>query len=105
VDGGEAVSVEGNECKRGERYAADEVKNPVRTFTSTVRVRGGALPLCPVRSDGSIPLPMMMAAAREVSAATAEAPIEIGQVMIENILETGVNIIASRSMPSAERRF
>ena len=44
-DAGKVLSVSGNTCKRGEKYAIDECTNPVRMLTSTIRVNGGALPV------------------------------------------------------------
>ncbi|MBQ3399082.1 MAG: DUF1667 domain-containing protein, partial [Synergistaceae bacterium] len=49
-DSGEVSKVEGNTCPRGASYAKSEVKDPRRVFASTVRVKGGKLPVCPVRS-------------------------------------------------------
>ena len=54
-DSGEVMKVEGNTCARGESYARSEVKDPRRVFASTVRVKGGKLPVCPVRSKTPAP--------------------------------------------------
>ncbi|MDR3281337.1 MAG: DUF1667 domain-containing protein [Synergistaceae bacterium] len=98
VKGTEVVNVEGNTCPLGVKYAHSEVSNPVRTFTSTVRVEGGSLPVCPVRSKTPLPLTKMFDVTREVAKITASPPIEIGQVLIENVSGTGVDIVASRSL-------
>jgi CxxC motif-containing protein len=98
IEGAEVLSVEGNACPLGEKYARNEVINPVRTFTSTVKVTGGTLPLCPVRSDAPIPLSKVFEVAAEAAKLTVTAPIEIGQVLIENVLGTGRNIVSSRSL-------
>ena len=100
VDGGDVTRVDGNSCPLGEKYARSEVKNPVRIFTSTVKVSGGVLPVCPVRSDAPLPLRRISEAAREVADVTVNAPIEIGQVIVKNICGTGANIIASRTLHS-----
>jgi CxxC motif-containing protein len=97
-EGGKLVSVSGNACPTGERYAASEVSLPVRSFTSTVRVDGGTLPRCPVRSRSPVPLSLIFAVKAETDRVTVKPPIEIGQTVIKNVLETGVDIIASRSM-------
>jgi len=98
VEGAEVLKVEGNTCKLGDKYARNEVANPVRTFTSTVRVRSCALPVCPVRSKTPLPLAKMFDVTREVAQIIAEPPIEIGQVLIENVAGTGSDIVASRSL-------
>ncbi|MDR1943994.1 MAG: DUF1667 domain-containing protein [Synergistaceae bacterium] len=98
VRGKEVLSVEDNGCPLGVKYARNEVANPVRTFTSTVRVNGGSLPVCPVRSRTPLPLSKVFSVTREVAKVTALAPISIGQVLIEDVCGTGVDIIASRSL-------
>ncbi|MDR1979541.1 MAG: DUF1667 domain-containing protein [Synergistaceae bacterium] len=99
TEGTQVLSVEGNSCPLGEKYARSEVANPVRTFTSTVRVRGGSLPVCPVRSRTPLPLSKVFEAAREIAALTVDAPIEIGATLIKNVCESGSDIVASRSLP------
>jgi CxxC motif-containing protein len=83
----------------GERYAASEISAPVRSFTSTVRTDGGTLPCCPVRSRSPLPLPVILAVKDEIDKISVKPPIEIGQTIIKNVLKTGVDIIASRSIP------
>ncbi|MDR1379762.1 MAG: DUF1667 domain-containing protein [Synergistaceae bacterium] len=103
VEGAEVLSVEGNTCPLGEKYARSEVANPVRTFTSTVRVNGGLLPLCPTRSKTPLPLSKVFDVAREVAQLTVDAPIEIGATLIKNVCGTGSDIVASRSLPRKHR--
>ena len=91
-------SIEGFSCPRGEEYAQAEFTNPVRVFTSTVRVKGGDMDLLPVKTDGSIPKPMMMDAARESCRIQVEAPVKIGQVIQSNFCGTGVDLVAARNI-------
>ena len=98
VGGTEVLHLEGNLCPRGVTYARDEVANPMRTFTSTVRVKGGVLPVCPVRSRTPLPLKKVFDVTREVAKVSLSAPVTIGQVIIENVCGTGADIIASRSL-------
>ena len=99
VRGTEVLRLEGNACPRGVTYARDEMANPLRIFTSTVRVTGGVLPVCPVRSRAPLPLEKVFDVTREVAAKTSlSAPITIGQVIIENVCGTGTDIVAGRSL-------
>jgi len=95
---GTELLVDGNTCPRGVSYAQNEITNPLRTFTSTVRVKGGVLPVCPVRSKTPLPLDKVFDVAREVAKAAVSAPLTIGQVLIENVCGTGTDIIACRSL-------
>jgi len=96
--GTEVSKVEGNSCPRGVKYAQDEITNPTRTFTSTIRVKGGVLPVCPVRSRAPLPLKKVFDVTREVAKISLPAPVMIGQVIIENVCGTGIDIVASRSL-------
>ena len=91
-------SIEGFSCPRGEEYAQTEFTNPVRVFTSTVRVKGGDLDLLPVKTNGSIPKPMMMDAARESCRIEIEAPVKIGDVIQSNFCGTGIDLVAARNI-------
>lgn len=97
-DDGEVASVTGNSCQRGAAYARAEVKDPRRIFVSTVRVRGGRLPVCPVRSKTPAPKGKLKEIARAIAKLNVKAPIKIGQVLIHNVCGTDVDIVASRDL-------
>jgi len=102
VEGDQVVSVKGNTCPRGQTYAEAEVRNPVRVFTSTVRVEGGVLSVCPVRSARPLPLSRVFDVALELARVKVVAPVSIGQVIIADVCGTGVDIVASRSLKRKE---
>lgn len=95
LENGEVVKVEGNTCKRGEIYAKKEVTAPTRTVTSTVRARNGERPVVAVRTRTDIPKEKIFAVMDAINAAEVEAPVGIGDVVIENVCGTGVDIVAS----------
>ncbi len=97
-DAGEVTKVEGNTCPRGESYARSEVKDPRRVFASTVRVKGGKLPVCPVRSKTPAPKGKLFDIAKAVAGLNVEAPVKIGQVLIHSVCGTDVDIVASRDL-------
>jgi CxxC motif-containing protein len=98
---GEVVGVTGQQCKVGKSYAEEEFKDPRRVVTTTVPVEGGVLPLLPVRSTAPIPKRMLMDAARDLAGVVVEAPVESGQVIVKDILGTGVDVISSRDLARA----
>ena len=100
MDGGKFVSVTGNTCPRGAKYAETEMTAPRRVLTSTVKVSGGHLPLCPVRTKGDIQKEMLFEAMRAVNQVCIPAPVSIGQVVIEDLCGTGVPLIATREIHS-----
>ena len=100
MDGGKFVSVTGNTCPRGAKYAETEMTAPRRVLTSTVKVSGGHLPLCPVRTKGDTPKETLFQAMRAVNQVWIPAPVSIGQVVIEDLCGTGVPLIATREIHS-----
>ena len=98
LNNGEIVRVIGNACPRGETYARSEVKDPRRIFASTVRVIGGKLPVCPIRTKTPAPKEKIFDIAKEVAKLKIKAPVKIGQVLIHNVCGTDVDIVASRDL-------
>ncbi len=94
-NGKEIREIEGYTCKRGEEYARNEYIAPVRTLTSTVKARGYSCPIISVRSDRPIPKEKIFAAMDIIRKTEVEAPFYVGKVVVENILETGANIVLS----------
>ncbi|MDY3006649.1 DUF1667 domain-containing protein [Anaerococcus sp. AGMB00486] len=94
-DKGEIQDITGNTCKRGEIYARNEVKNPVRMVTSTVKVIGGKLYSVPVKTSDAIAKDKMKEAMYEINKASIKAPVHIGDVVVNNIANTGIDLIAT----------
>jgi CxxC motif-containing protein len=90
--------VEGNKCFRGADYGIKEMTNPTRALTTTVIISDASVRRLPVRTSGTIPKHLIKQAMELINKAEAKAPIKVGQVIIKNILDTGVDIIASRSI-------
>lgn len=96
IEEGKVTKIEGNTCKRGYNYAYSEVTNPVRTVTSTIKLEDGKM--VPVKTDKPIPKELIFKCMEEVNKVTAKSPIKIGDIIIENILGTGSNIIATKNI-------
>ncbi|MGI6004289.1 MAG: DUF1667 domain-containing protein [Christensenellales bacterium] len=96
LEGENMLSVSGNRCKRGEIYAKMECTNPVRTVTSTVRLTGSHLRALPVRTAGPIPKSKIFDCIRALAGVSVAAPVRIGDVIVQNVCDTGVDIIATR---------
>jgi CxxC motif-containing protein len=79
-------------------YASAEITDPRRMATTTVLVSHGCHPLLPVRSREAIPKRLLADVVRSLRQVVVEAPVEQGQVIVADILSTGVDIIASREI-------
>ena len=95
IDNGVVVSVTGNTCPRGAKYAETECTHPVRPLTTTVKVEGGKHPVVPVKSADAIPKEKMFDCMNVLNEVQVKAPVKIGDVIVENICDTGINIIAT----------
>ncbi len=101
LDGYNVVSLEGNNCRLGEDYVRKEVSDPRRVVTTTVKVRGGVKPLAPVWTDGDVPKARILELTDALRKIELDAPVEIGQVVLENALGLGINVMASGAVERA----
>lgn len=93
-----SISVKGNSCKRGEVYGIKECTNPTRIVTSTVVVKNGTEEVLPVKTEKDIPKSRIFDCVRLLKNIAVEAPVNIGDVIVENVLDTGVNIVATKKI-------
>jgi CxxC motif-containing protein len=100
MDGETIVNVDGNACRKGIDYAEEEIKDPRRMVASTVMVKNGFHPLVPVYTERPVPKPLIEDVLVELRKVELEAPVALNDIVIENVLGTGINVIASRNMPS-----
>lgn len=98
LEAGRVTLVEGNHCKRGAQYAEKEVTNPTRTVTTIIPVRGGREKMLSVKTRTDIPKAKVQACMRALKNVTAEAPVQIGNVILADVAETGVDIIATKEI-------
>ena len=95
-------SVTGNSCPRGDKFAHQELTCPVRVLTTTVAVSVGDEALLPVRTAEAIPLELHAQAMNLIRGLVVNAPIRIGDVVLENLLDTNINLIASMDIDRAQ---
>lgn len=95
LDGKNVISVEGHTCKRGDVYARTECTAPMRTITTTAPVRGGGV--VPVKSDRTIPKELLFDCMKAINECLVDPDARLGDVVIENVLGTGANIVTTRN--------
>lgn len=99
-DNGTIVSVSGNTCKRGDAYARTEITNPVRSLATTVKVNGGVYNVVPCKSAGALPKDKIMECMDCINNAEVNAPVSLGDILVKNILGTGIDIVATNHCPA-----
>jgi CxxC motif-containing protein len=119
---GESLDVRGNECDKGLDFAADEVLRPKRNLATSIpaRTEAGAVGTLPARSaagaagtfpargtaarmisvrlSGGVPREMIFPILAEIAKLRPPLPLKRGQVLIANVLGTGVDVIATRTV-------
>ncbi len=95
---GESITVTGYECLEGKKYGEEEVRNPKRMVTSTVRILKAKYPRLPVRTAEPVPKDRILDVIAALRGVVVRAPVRRGQVIVENVAGTGVDVIAERDM-------
>ncbi len=98
VDEDNGYAVTGNSCPRGAEYGKNELQHPTRVLTTTVRVTGGVHRRLPVKTSTAIPKDLLFEAMEVANAVSVAAPVQPGQVIVENLLGTGADLIAGRGI-------
>ncbi|MCR4760695.1 MAG: DUF1667 domain-containing protein [Oscillospiraceae bacterium] len=102
VEENRVTNVSGNRCPRGKAYAETECIRPERILTTTVRISGAIHRVLPVITEQAIPLDLIADAMKEIGQIRVDAPVSSGDVIVKDLLGTGVNLVASRSMAKTE---
>jgi CxxC motif-containing protein len=97
-EGDTVVKVEQG-CKRGHEYANRELVDPRRMISSTVKITGGVHPLLPVYTSDAFPKPRIPELMTTLRHLKIKAPVRMNEVVVENVLDSGINILASRDSP------
>lgn len=92
------IKVEGNECRIGVEYAIEETKNPVRIVSSTIGILNSNYPRLPVRTKDAVPKNKIKKVIEAIRGITVKAPVKQDQIVMENIANTGSDLIAERDM-------
>ncbi len=92
---GDKITVVGNGCLRGKFYAENEVTCPRRVLTSTIRTANGKM--LPVKTDKPVKKSEMFDVMKKINASTCSAPVKIGDIIVENIIEN-INLVATGNL-------
>lgn len=93
---GDKISVSGNACMRGDVYGRQEFTSPKRALTSLVKVKGGGV--VPCKTEGLIPKDKIFAVLEELKKVTLSLPVKIGDIIINNVLDLGIDIVVTKNL-------
>ena len=97
IEDGEATSVAGHDCKRGAEYARQEAVMPLRVLTGNMKAHGCTKPFS-VRTDRPVPKELLLKCALELKRHHPAPPIAMGDIVIENLLGTGIGVVATQDL-------
>lgn len=96
IEGTTIFKIDGATCSKGKEYVKQEIVNPQRNIATSVYVDGGDLPLASVRLSKAIPKDRIFDVMNEIKKVKLTAPVKMKQVVIENVLNLGSDVIATK---------
>ena len=100
LQNGSVVSMKGNKCDKVKEFVLQELKEPMRVLTTTVRIKGAKYAMLPVRTDKPIPKRLFKQAVEQLAVIDLQAPVHMSDVIIRDVAGSGANIVATRTMIS-----
>ena len=94
--------IEGAKCEKGIEYSKNEVLDPKRILTSSILIKNGILPLISVKTNKPIPKDKLFNILEILKKTSVNAPVEMGEKIIINILNTGSDIIATKTVKKSK---
>lgn len=92
------LDVQGHQCEKGIGFAMEEVLYPKRNLATSIPVQGSETQLVSVRLSDRVAREMIFPVLREIAKLRPVAPVRRGQVLIADVLGTGVDVIATRTI-------
>ena len=99
------IKVTGQTCKRGDKYAEDEIVNPRRTLTSTVILNNAVIKLLPVKTSEPIEKDKLFEGMGIINKIKINAPVKMGDILHENFTESGINLVAGRDVDKIQENL
>ncbi|MBS3766339.1 DUF1667 domain-containing protein [Candidatus Bipolaricaulota bacterium] len=100
----EIKDISGYSCAKGEDYVKSEFHDPRRILTTTVRISGAKYPRIPVRTETGVPKDELDCCLDKLNAVDLEAPVEVGDVVIEDVCGTDISVVTSRSLERVDEK-
>lgn len=105
MEDGKVIEIKGNSCPKGKAYGEKECTNPTRIVTSIIKVKYGKIGMVSVKTEEDIPKDKIFQCLQELKGVVVKAPVRIGDVIIENVVDTGVNIVATKNVEYVKRSY
>lgn len=103
-EGDEIKDISGYNCLKGKEYVEDEFHDPRRILTTTVKIKNARYPRIPVRTETGVPKDELDCCLGELNKVELEAPVDLGDTVIEDVCSTGISVVTSRSLEEVDSR-
>ena len=103
-EGDEIKDISGYTCVKGKEYVKDEFHDPRRILTTTVKIKNAKYPRIPVRTETGVPKNQLDCCLGKLTEVELEAPVSVGDTVIEDVCSTGISVITSRSLEEVKNR-
>jgi CxxC motif-containing protein len=100
----EVVEVRGFNCRKGDRYGRQEHLDPRRPLSTTIWIEGAAIRRVPVRTAEPVPRDQLVAVVEALRGLRIAAPVKRGEVVVADVLGTGIDVIVTRELPAVGQR-
>lgn len=90
------LSITGNACPKGEKYAIDELTCPMRTVTSTVRIANRKYSMVSVKTAEPVKKEHIFDVMKLIRSTNVNAPVHIGDTILSDVY--GTDIIATKTV-------
>jgi CxxC motif-containing protein len=95
-EGEKIIDIKGAQCSKGEDFVRNEITNPLRVFTGSIKVTKGNFDLVSVKTPSPIPKKYLKKVGKITHRIKVEAPVTIGQVVAKNLLGKNIELVATR---------
>jgi len=92
------IKIKDNMCPKGEEYIREKGAIPDSICSATVFVRNGIVSKAEVRTAKPVPGPRVAEVEKALKTLEVDAPLEFGKVVVENFLDTGIDLISRVSI-------
>jgi len=97
-DDNKVLDISGFTCKSGKEYAMQEVTDPHRVITTSIKVIDGKNELVSVKTNKPVPKRLIPSIMDIIKNSSVHAPVELNQVVISNIANSGADIITTKKV-------
>lgn len=86
-------SVTGNKCPRGKVFALQELTNPMRALSTTVKTSFADIPVVPVKTNKEVSKQLIPDIMNAINSVVIQERLGINEIVIKNVCNTSADVI------------